>query len=1264
MVAAALALATLTGPAVIARVAAAPADVVTASDDNLRNGWDPAEPNLSPALLRSGSFGELFSTRVNGQVFAQPVVAGPTLVVATQNDWVYGLNAVTGAINWSMSLGAPWPTATEHCTDVTPNAGVMSTPAYDPQTGIVYLVAEVIPAGADPFHPAFFVHALNATTGAEQAGWPVRIQGAPVNDPARPFDALAEWQRPGLLLLGGSVYAAFASHCDIQQFTGYVAGVSTTTRAQTLWSDESGITDSEGGIWQSGSGLMSDGTGRIFFASGNGVSPVRGPGSNPPGQLAESVVRLGVQAGGSLTAADFFSPANAPALDAHDGDFGSGGPVGLPFGTAAHPHLLVQAGKDGRVFLLNRDSLGGREQGRNRSDKVVGVAGPFEGQWSHPAAFGDIGVLRRTNAPAASDFVYYVGVGQAGTGGPLRALKFGLNRRGAPALTDVANSAGLFGFSSGAPVVTSNGTNSASAVVWEVFAPHNYGNGVLEAFRAVPPASCSSARPCTLRELWSAPIGEAAKFTIPAASQGRVYVGTAAGRVIGFGSPDRAPLTGAAPVNFGQVPVGSQSKPDKMTVTAIGRIKVTAIQTTSAGGPDPFTTGTPTGQNGVPVTLPVTLNKGDTLTVGVSVDPAGPGGVTGSVNFATDSANFPVVSVALTVTGTKAGLYARPASAAFPAIPVGTSATADLVITNGGTKAETVSSITPPSPPFTVSGLPGGPVPAGASVTAILTYHPTAVTSDSSALVIDAGDGTSLTVALSGTGAADASELTPSPASVSFGSVPVGTQATQTIDLTNTGNLPATIRATAPPPVPFGDPSPVPANLPLNPGYDIEVPVTFTPPSAGAVAGSYGFTWTDAAGTHSLSVPVTGTGITPASGQAIPPPGGGWMFNGTARVSGTALSLTPVAASQAGSAIYSVPEPSNGLQASFTVSMGGGSGGEGMTFGLLPDDTAQVTDLGPAGQGLGWAGQPGIAVALVTHPTGSEPSRPFVGIATGSSGGTPTFATTSTSIPDLRTGSHSVSVSVSGQTVTVTIDAHQVLSSTLPDGTVPPSVLVGFTSSTSKQTDSHVVSGVSVSSGGPAIPPPGGGWHYNGTAAMQGSDNLLTPAGPNSAGSVVYPIAVKTEGLDATFNASMSAGNFGYGLTFALLDPAHSTATSLGGNGPLLGFGGLAGVATVLVTANSSRYPADNFVAASRRVRRGLLGLQTLNRNIEPLHSGTHTVEVRVVSGVLKVWLDGKLVIQQPEPTLPGTVLLAFTAGTGVSYQNQVVRDVAISATR
>src|SRR5579859_5542006 len=446
------------------RAGSARADEVTGSQNNLRTGWDQNEPGLTPAVVGGGNFGQLFSTAVNGQVYAQPVVVGSTVIVATENDWVYGLDAATGAVNWSVSLGTPWPASSEGCGDLTPNVGVTGTPVYDPSSGTVYLVSEVVPPGNDNFHPAFYMHALNAQTGAEQPGWPVQIQGAPVNAPTRPFNAFTQLQRPALLLMGGSVYAAFGSNCDFKPYVGIAVGVNTSTRAATMWTDESGVTDNQAGIWQAGGGLMSDGTGRIFFTSGNGVSPAPGPGSSPPPELAESTVRLAVQNGGSLAAADFFSPANAPSLDTSDKDFGSGGPVGLPFGSGTYPDLLVQAGKDGRMFLLNRDNLGGREQGPGGTDNVVSTNGTYQGEWGHPAVFADTTTVTSSNSGSANDYVYYVGKNDY-----LRALRFQLNSSGTPVLADVANSPGTFGYTSGSPVVTSNGTDPSSAVMWEVY---------------------------------------------------------------------------------------------------------------------------------------------------------------------------------------------------------------------------------------------------------------------------------------------------------------------------------------------------------------------------------------------------------------------------------------------------------------------------------------------------------------------------------------------------------------------------------------------------------------------------------------------------------------------------------------------------------------------------------------------------------------------------------------------------------------------------
>ena len=533
-------LATMSGVAVILTgpmAGAARASDVTASRNNLRTGWDRDEPGLSAAALRSGSFGRLFSRQLRGQVYAQPLIVGRTLIVATERDWAYGLNAVTGRVKWADRLGTPWSASTTACTDLTPTVGVTSTPVYDPRTAAVYLVAEVISSSTG--QAGFLMFGIKARTGHISERVP--IGGHPFNDRAATFDAADQWQRTGLLLLGGRVYAGFGSHCDDKPFAGFVAGVNVSTRAVRLWTDETGPADAEGGIWQSGGGLMSDGPGRIFFASGNGASPAPGKGSKPPGQLGESVVRLAVLPGGRLAARDFFSPRDAPALDATDGDLGSGGPVGLPFGTTAFPRLLVQAGKDGRVFLLNRDHLGGRMQGRGGGNDYVSETGPFAGQWGHPAVFGDVTNVTPGDSGKSRDYVYYVGRADY-----LRVLKFGVSRGGRPRLTDVARSTIRFGFTSGSPVVTSAGTRPGSAVVWVVQAAGITGSkGTLEAFAAVPRARCAGH--CVLRPIWSARIGTASKFAIPATGSGRVYVGTRDGRVIAFGRRTSAPLRQPAP---------------------------------------------------------------------------------------------------------------------------------------------------------------------------------------------------------------------------------------------------------------------------------------------------------------------------------------------------------------------------------------------------------------------------------------------------------------------------------------------------------------------------------------------------------------------------------------------------------------------------------------------------------------------------------------------------------------------------------------------
>ncbi len=452
---------------------------ITNSGDDLRTGWYPSQGAITPQLVSGGTFGQEWSATVEGQVYAQPLLSNGTLLVATEKNKVYGLDPATGALKWSkpLSLGTPWNPADISCGDLTPSIGVTATPVIDPSTNIAYMTHKTYASGTSG--PAkYFMDAVNMSTGAEEPGFPVELAGTAQNAPGRTFTPTTQLQRPGLLLLEGVVYAAFGSHCDTPPWQGWIFGVSTAGKVTARYVDD---TTKEGaGIWQSGAGLTSDGPGTILFSTGNGGAPsTLAPGTSPPANLGESVVRVRVQPDGSLKPVDFFAPFDAPSLDEFDSDFASGGVTGLPseyFGTAAIPHLAVADGKQGYVYLLNRDSLGGVSQGTGGSDNVVQRLGPRGGVWSRPGVW-----------PGEGGYVYIPTSSGSSGGGHLDVYRYGLSGTGQPSLALAGSSEDAFGWGSGAPVITSEGTTSGSALVWIIWAANRTGSGgQLRAYDPVP----------------------------------------------------------------------------------------------------------------------------------------------------------------------------------------------------------------------------------------------------------------------------------------------------------------------------------------------------------------------------------------------------------------------------------------------------------------------------------------------------------------------------------------------------------------------------------------------------------------------------------------------------------------------------------------------------------------------------------------------------------------------------------------------------------
>ena len=388
---------------------------VTQAAGNGRTGWYPNQPQLSPAAVSSPEFGLRWTAQVQGQIYAQPVAHNDTIVVATQDNIVAGIDQATGTLRWSVVLGEPVDGASLGCTDLLPRIGVTGTPVIDPSTNTVYVAAKSVSAG----QPVVKLHALDVNTGASRTGWPVSIEGPASNDPARRFDPKWANQRPGLLLLEGVIYIAFASHCDLGEYSGWVVGVGVNAKLRSLWSAYADTKQSGAGIWQSGSGIASDGPATMIVTTGNGFGPSSSTlGNDIRGPLAQSVVRLRVQADGTLKATDFFSPYDAARLDAIDGDLGASAPVVLPdsFGSAQFPHLLFQSSKTGYSYLLNRDDLGGRGTGANAGDRVLSRVGPHGGQWGRAAVWpGDGGwIYAVTNTKDLVMNAYRVVVGTGG----------------------------------------------------------------------------------------------------------------------------------------------------------------------------------------------------------------------------------------------------------------------------------------------------------------------------------------------------------------------------------------------------------------------------------------------------------------------------------------------------------------------------------------------------------------------------------------------------------------------------------------------------------------------------------------------------------------------------------------------------------------------------------------------------------------------------------------------------------------------------------
>ena len=508
--------------------------VLTQHNDNTRAGLNSHETKLTTANVNGTQFGKLFSLSVDDQVYAQPLVVANVSIgtgihnvvyIATVNNSVYAFDADNGDLYWQKNFTAAGfrpPKNTDmsgacggNYLDFSGNIGIVGTPVIDSSAQTIYFVAR----STDGISYVQYLHAVNIVSGSEMPGSPVVITatyagiGSGNLNYVITFDAQIQNQRQALTLVNGVVYVTFSSHCDWGAYHGWILGYNQTSLQQQIVYNDT-PDGSAGGIWESGMGMAADSQGNLFCVTGNGSEGANGDptvGRN----RAESALKL-TPSGDSLQVRSFFTPYNYAYLDSFDRDYGSMGAFLIP-----QSNYFFTGCKDGNVYLLNKDNMGGCNTGSDIVQQNINLS-PGKGLHCQPSYY-----------KGANNELIYIWTEKD----QLRAIPF---NRGSDLLdmSDevVSTVAGPTGWSGALLSVSSNGTTAGTGIVWASYASSGNANqsvrpGILRAFDATNVS----------QELWdnnqnaSDAAGNYAKFSTPTIANGHVYLATFSNQVVVYG---------------------------------------------------------------------------------------------------------------------------------------------------------------------------------------------------------------------------------------------------------------------------------------------------------------------------------------------------------------------------------------------------------------------------------------------------------------------------------------------------------------------------------------------------------------------------------------------------------------------------------------------------------------------------------------------------------------------------------------------------------
>lgn len=488
-------------------------DVTTYHNDLARTGQNTTETKLTQTNVTSATFGLLHNLSVDGRVDAEPLylsqlsisgTAHNVVFVMTEHGSAYAFDADTGTKLWQVSLLGSGETSSDDrgCSQVTPEIGITSTPVIDRKAGahgILYAVA------MSKNSTTYFqrLHALDITTGVEVNSGPVPVQatypgtGANSSGGIVTFDPKQYKERAALLLLNGVIYTSWASHCDFSPYTAWIMAYNQTTLVQTAVLNLT-PNGNEGSIWQSGGGLAADPQGNIYALMANGSFETTLDTNGFPNKQDYGNAFVKISTAGNLKVTDYFNMSTTVTESGRDTDLGSGGPMILPdasYGTANTLNLAVGAGKDGNIYVVNRNNMGKFSPTANNVYQELVGAVP-NGVWGVPAFFNNA--------------VYYCDVN-----GTLKSFSIA---NGKFATTPVHTGAS-FTYPGVLPSVSANG--ASNGIVWAI---ENTGTAVLHAYSAndLTQELYNSNQAASGRDHF----GAGNKFITPMIADGKVFAAT------------------------------------------------------------------------------------------------------------------------------------------------------------------------------------------------------------------------------------------------------------------------------------------------------------------------------------------------------------------------------------------------------------------------------------------------------------------------------------------------------------------------------------------------------------------------------------------------------------------------------------------------------------------------------------------------------------------------------------------------------------------